>query len=180
MKRTIALFAFVALFFAANTEANAQKLAHLNVDELLSLMPETQTAEGEIKAYADALQKDMEEMQKEAQGRYENLVANQQNWTQLRIAKEQEELELLAQRIQEYQVKAQQDLQNKQMELMQPIIEKAQNAVNDVARDKGYNYVLDSSQSKGVLIFAEGGEDILPYVKAKLGITAPSSPKAGQ
>ena len=180
MKRTIALFAFVALIFAASTEAKAQKLAHLNVDELLSLMPESQAAQKEIEAYATALQKDMEEMQTEAQGRYENLMANQANWTQLRITKEQEDLEMLAQRIQEYQVKAQQDLQNKQMELMKPIIEKAQNAVNDVAKDKGFEYVLDSSQSKGVVIFAEGGEDILPYVKAKLGITAPATPKAGQ
>ena len=171
MKKTIALFAFVALIFAANTEATAQKLAHLNVDELLSLMPETKAAEEEIQAYANALQKDMEEMQTEAQSRYENLMANQANWTQLRLSKEQEELEMLAQRIQEYQGQAQQDLQKKQMDLMKPIIEKAQNAVNEIAREKGFEYVLDSSQSKGVVIFAEKGEDILPYVKAKMGIT---------
>ena len=172
MKRTIALFAFVALIFAANTEASAQKLAHLNVDQLLSLMPETKAAETEIQNYVNALQKDLEEMQSELQTRAENLQANQANWTQLRVAKEQEDLQLLYERIQQYQVKAQEDMQKKQMDLMKPIIEKAQNAVNDVAREKGYTYVLDSSQSKGVVIFTEKGEDILPYVKAKLGITA--------
>ncbi len=170
MRKTIALFATVAILFAANTQANAQKLAHLNVDELLSLMPETKAAEVEIQKYAGQLQKDLEDMQAEAQAKYQNLIANQKNWTQLRVAKEQEELQSIGAKMEEYQQQAQQDLQNKQMELMKPIIEKAQNAVNEVAREKGYTYVLDSSQSKGVVIFAEKGEDILPYVKAKLGV----------
>lgn len=170
MRKTIALFATAALLFAANLSANAQKLAHVNVDELLSLMPETKVAETEIQNYATQLQKDLEDMQAEAQTKYQNLVANQNNWTQLRISKEQEELQSMGAKMEQYQVQAQQDLQNKQLELMKPIIEKAQNAVNAVARDKGYTYVLDSSQSKGVVIFAENGEDILPLVKAKLGI----------
>lgn len=174
MKRIIALFAISTLLLAANA-TQAQKIAHINVDELLGLMPETQAAEQEMQKYAQQLEKDLEEMQAEAQGKYENLLNNQNNWTQLRITKEQEELEGMAQKIQSYQVQAQQDLQNKQRELMEPIIEKAQNAVNDVARDKGYTYVLDSSQSKGVVIFVEKGEDILPLVKAKLGITTTST-----
>jgi outer membrane protein len=170
MKKTIAVFAFAALMFAVNTQAQAQKLAHVNVDELLSLMPETKAAEAELQKYAGQLQKDLEDMQAEAQTKYQNLIANQNNWTQLRVSKEQEELQAIGQKMEEYQQQAQQDLQQKQMTLMKPIIEKAQNAVNTIAREKGYTYVLDSSQSKGVVIFAEKGEDILPLVKAKLGI----------
>ena len=170
MKRILLLFAISATMLAAQT-ATAQKIAHINVDELISLMPETQAAESEMQKYAQQLEKDLEEMQTEAQAKYQNLINNQNNWTQLRITKEQEELEGMAQRIQQYQVQAQQDLQKKQMELMEPIIEKAQNAINGVARDKGYTYVLDSSQSKGVVIYVEKGEDILPLVKAKMGLS---------
>ncbi len=170
MKKTIVLLALAAFTLAANTQAQAQKLAHINVDELLSLMPETKTAETDIQAYAAQLQKDLEDMQAEAQAKYQNLIANQNNWTALRVQKEQEELQAIGQRMEEYQQQAQQDLQKKQMDLMKPIIEKAQTAVNEVAREKGFAYVLDSSQSKGVVIFAEKGEDILPLVKAKLGI----------
>jgi len=182
MKRIFAVLALTTAMMVGHTNAQNQKIAHLSVDQLLSVMPETQAAEAEMQKYADQLQKDLEEMQTEAQTKYQNLLANQKNWTQLRINKEQEELEAMAQRIQQYQMQAQQDLQDKQMELMKPIIEKAQNAVNAVAREKGYNYVLDSSQSKGVVIFVEKGEDILPLVKAKLGITTtttttPTTPK---
>lgn len=172
MKKVLAIVAISAALLGTTTNAAAQKIAHINVDELLGMMPETDAAQNEMQAYADQLQKDLQEMQAEAQAKYQNMLANQNTWTQLRLNKEQEELESIAQKIQQYQQQAQEDLQNKQMELMKPIIEKAQNAVNDVAREKGYTYVLDSSRSKGVVIFVEKGEDIMPMVKAKLGITA--------
>lgn len=171
MKKTIATFAISALMLVAGFQTQAQsKLAHLNVDELISLMPETQAAEAELQKYAEQLQKEMEDMQKEAQAKYQNLLANQTNWTQLRINKEQEELQSMGRKMEEFQMRAQEDLQNKQMELMRPIIQKAQDAVNAVAKEGKLNYVLDSSPSKGVVIFTEGGENILPLVKAKLGI----------
>jgi Skp family chaperone for outer membrane proteins len=53
---------------------------------------------------------------------------------------------------------------------MLPIIEKAQEAVNKVAADNGFAYVLDASASKAVVVYLDGGEDIMPLVKAELGI----------
>lgn len=159
----------MAILFTTNLAAQ-NKVAHLNVDELLSLMPETQAAQVSLKTYQDQLVKEMEDMQKEAQTKYQNLVANQTTWTQLRISKEQEELQSMGQKMEEFQQSAQEELQSKQMELMKPIIEKAQEAVNAVAREGKFNYVLDSSSSKGVVIFTENGENIMPLVKAKLGI----------
>jgi outer membrane protein len=53
---------------------------------------------------------------------------------------------------------------------MMPIIEKAQEAVNVVAKEQGLTYVLDASASKAVVIYLDGGDDIMPLVKAQLGI----------
>ncbi|MDZ7615303.1 MAG: OmpH family outer membrane protein [Flavobacteriaceae bacterium] len=52
--------------------------------------------------------------------------------------------------------------------LLKPVLEKAQTAVNQVAKEKGAQYVLDSSPGKGLLVFE--GEDLMAPVKAKLGI----------
>ena len=81
----------VALNIAILSGAYAQslKIAHINVDQLISVMPETKAMEDEMQRYGEQLQKDMEEMQTEAQTKYQNLIANQNNWTQLRITKEQ-------------------------------------------------------------------------------------------
>ena len=170
MKRIITILALTAALFAINNQAKAQATAHINVDELLAIMPETEAASKEMEKYTYQLQKDLDYLQTEAKTKYENIVANQNNWTQLRLTKEQEELEDMTQRLQQESDQAQQKVSKKQIELMQPIIDKAQNAINDVAREKGYTYVLDSSSSKGVVIFLEKGEDMLPLVKAKLAI----------
>jgi outer membrane protein len=100
----------------------------------------------------------------------QNAQANVDTWTQLRLQKEQEELEAMGQRIMAFNQSAQQELQRKQMDLMLPIIEKAQEAVNKVAADNGFAYVLDASASKAVVVYLDGGEDIMPLVKAELGI----------
>ena len=66
---------------------------------------------------------------------------------------------------------AQEDLQNKQVELLTPIIERATTAVQNVAKANKFTYILDASESKAVVIFAQDGEDIMDKVKKELGIT---------
>ncbi|MGB5263706.1 MAG: OmpH family outer membrane protein, partial [Lutimonas sp.] len=82
--------------------------------------------------------------------------------------KRQQEVEDLQARLQKYGQTADQEIQKKRFDLLKPILEKAQTAVNEVAKAKGVSYVLDSSPGKGLLVFE--GEDLMAPVKAKLGI----------
>ncbi|MEY2963845.1 MAG: hypothetical protein RL754_1106 [Bacteroidota bacterium] len=168
MKRV--LLALALTLGLAGTANAQQKVGHLNVDELLSIMPETQAADADLQAYAGLLEKDATAMQEEYITKMQNAQANSDTWTQLRLQKEQEELQAMGERIMAFNQSAQQDLQKKQMDLMLPIIEKAQEAVNKVAKANGFSYIVDASASKAVLIYVDGGEDIMPLVKAELGI----------
>ena len=56
-------------------------------------------------------------------------------------------------------------LKEKEAELFKPIQDKAMKAINDVAKEQGYQYVLD----RATLIVADG-KDILEDVKKKMGI----------
>jgi outer membrane protein len=80
----------------------------------------------------------------------------------------EKEITDLQQRIQAFQQSADQDLQAKQQELFNPLIEKVKKAIDDVSRENNYNYVFDVGT--GALVFFENGDNILPLVKAKLGI----------
>ena len=71
-------------------------------------------------------------------------------------------------RIQDYREAAEQKVQAKQSELLKPIYDKARKAIEDVAKEKGYGYVIDSSA--GMLLVSPAADDILAPVKAKLGI----------
>lgn len=150
--------------------AMSQKIGHINADSLLQMMPETMEAQKQLEAYGSQLEKDLGEMENELQAKIEKFRKDQNMYTELTKQTKTQEIQELQMRIQDYSQKAQQDLQEKQVELLTPIIEKATNAVKDVAKEEGYTYILDSSPSKAVVIFKENGNNIMPKVKAKLGI----------
>jgi outer membrane protein len=86
------------------------------------------------------------------------------------IIKQTKEREIadLETRITEFQASAEQDFARKQQELYDPLVNKAKDAINSVAKANGFTYILDISM--GVVLFYEGGEDILPLVRANLGL----------
>jgi outer membrane protein len=171
MKTTVKILAICALFFASMANVQAQvKIGHINVDELLGLMPEAKAAQEKLETYTRQLETDFTEMEEELETKYRNFEQNQKMMTELRREKEMQELQDLQMRMQDFQRKAQEDFEKKQRELLTPIIEKAQKAINDVAEENKFTYVMDSSRSKGVVIYTGGGESILPLVKTKLGI----------
>jgi outer membrane protein len=71
-------------------------------------------------------------------------------------------------RIEAFQQSAQQDLSAKQTELITPFITKARQAIKDVAKEGGYAYIINAVED--ILLYSEGGEDVTPQVKKKLGI----------
>lgn len=168
MKRVLLCLALTIGISA--TSVAQQKIGHIDVEELVAEMPETQTANAEVQKFQEQLEGDSQAMQEEYMTKMQNAQSNIDTWTQLRLQKEQEELEAMGQRIMQFNQSAQQELQRKQMDLMLPIIEKAQEAINTVAKSNSFTYILDSSAGKAVVVFLENGEDIMPLVKAELGI----------
>ena len=162
------LLAIALTLGLAGTATAQQKVGHINIQELLAMMPEQKSADDEIQKYAQQLENDLTEMQTEYQTKLQNAQTNQANWTQLQLQTKSEELQSLQQRIIEYQQSAQQDIQRKQYDLQVPIIEKIQNAINSVGKENGFAYIFDVSQ--GSVIYTEGGEDVMALVKAELGI----------
>jgi outer membrane protein len=80
----------------------------------------------------------------------------------------EKEITDLEQRIQTFQQNAELDFQNKQAELYNPLIEKAKTAISEVAEENGYTYIFDAGV--GILLYYEKGDNILPMVRAKLGL----------
>ena len=80
----------------------------------------------------------------------------------------QKELLDLQTRIDDFKTQAQDLLSKKETELVQPLIDKAKKAIDEVAVEKGYNYIFDTGT--GALIYYQDSDDIMPFVKAKLGI----------
>jgi outer membrane protein len=92
--------------------------------------------------------------------------------TELIRSTKESELNELSERIQNFQTQAQQDFERQRVELFRPIQEKAKKAVDEVAEENGFTYIFDIGPGVGAIVYASPDtEDILPLVKAKLGLT---------
>jgi outer membrane protein len=77
--------------------------------------------------------------------------------------------------------KAQEDLQEKQASLQEPVYEKAKKVINEVAKELGYSTVINSTGGY-VLLVSNSADDLMGPVKKKMGIAdkamgTPISPK---
>jgi len=163
--KKIALIAALVLASAASAQSI---VAHVNVDSLLVQMPEYKLAQEALQAEQAKFESEAKEMNAELEKGAQALQANAATWTELRQRQEQTRLQEMYNNIQEYMQGAQGQLQQKEVELITPVLEKLQNAINAVAEIKKVSYVLDASQSKGQVIFAKGGMNLGPDVRAYL------------
>lgn len=156
----------LAFFTLAAFAAGAQKVAHIHLDSLSNLMPETKTAKGIAEAYFNDLKKTVSSMDEEFQKKYNDYLQNEATMNDLVKKTKQDELQSLQTRIQDFNQQAQMDYQKKSAELTAPIMDKAKKAIEAVAKENGYKYVLDTSA--GNVLYSEASEDILLIVKKKL------------
>jgi|TARA_R110002126_G_scaffold142037_2_gene287530 outer membrane protein len=147
--------------------ANAQKMGHIDFEKLVADMPQTTKLKADMEKLGKTYQDEVEGMAKK-------LDAKMKKYTQEQNTQTKEINEIRAKEVQQENARyeqlrqtAYQDMQKKQAEGLQPIIEIAQKAIEEVAATKGILYVLDASVGKGVLV--KKGEDLYAAVKAKLG-----------
>jgi outer membrane protein len=158
----------IVLFVGASSFVNAQsKVAHINVELLLSQMPEMKAAQAELKKLQETYRADIESSMTELKNKYAQYSSESANQTDAENEKRAAELQGYDKSIKEAEQAAYQELQKKQAELMGPITEKAKTAIEKVAASLGYDYVVDATQGGGLIVAK--GKDLLPEVKKELG-----------
>ena len=156
----------LAAFVLTCTTTFAQKYGHVNTQEIFSAMPGADSLQTKLKAFETELTDIYTGMVSEFQTKKEKF--DQEAGTMSSTVRQYREKELvdLQQRIMEFQEGVQNDMQEKQLELMQPFQDKILKAIEDVAKENGYAYIFDTQ----VLLYSEGGDDVSTLVKKKLGI----------
>ena len=162
----------ILLSFFISISANSQtklKIGHIDFAKLYSIMPGLDTAKAKYEEYNKSVQEQYAAMQTELEAKFMDYQANQSNLSEIIRQTKESEINDLKTRMDGFETKAVQDLQNKELELTSPIIEKAREAVKEVAKDAGYTYILNSTE--GLVLYSEPSDDILPMVMKKLGIS---------
>ena len=160
---------FLALLSILTLSTIAQnKFGYINAQEILLLMPEYKAAGTELESFTKTLEAQLGAMNAEYQQSGQEYQANEATYTDLIKQDKVAEITGLEQRIQTFQQNAQQSLQKKEQELLEPILAKARKAIEDVATEGNYTYIFD--KSIGSILYAKDSENVLALVKKKLNL----------
>jgi outer membrane protein len=169
MKKFLALvMVCVALVSAASAQNKEHKFGYINTLELLSLMPEIKPADEELSKYAGELDALFTKMLQEYQAKITELEKTFASMSDDMKQIKAQELQDLEKRITNFEDGISDKLGKKKETLYSPILDKADVAIREVAKENGFTYIFDASV--GAIIYADESDDILPLVKAKLGL----------
>lgn len=164
----IKLFAVVVLIsVTAASSAQDLKFGHINVQELISELPEKQAADRELQSEAQKLQSQLQVMSQELDEKYTNYMEQRDSMSQLIRSTREKEIQDYDQRIQNFNQLAQQSLSQKEQELLEPIITKVENAIEAVGEAEGFIYIFDVS-SQVILYNSDQSVDCKDMVRARL------------
>ena len=146
---------------------SAQKLGHINSQELFMQMPEIAAVEDSVAKEREMYTRLLNDMQEEYKKKVQDYQSKQATMTEAIRQINEEDIYNLQQRIQNtYQI-AEQDIQKKQQELLAPIHERMTKAIKAVGEREGYTYIFDSAAMVHV---GADAKDVTPAVKKELGI----------
>ena len=165
MKRMILAVGILSMAFALH----AQKFGHVTSELLLQSMPEYDSAQTKLQELQQHYELEIERIQVEINKKIEEFNQSEATMSELIKEAKASEVQELQMRLQNYSQTAQQDLQQQSMIVIQPVMDKARSAIDEVAKEHGLIYVFDLSQGNPIYT-SEESLDMVPLVKAKLGV----------
>ena len=166
MKKITLLTALFGTFISASYAQN--KFGYINSRELLEVMPEVKKADSSLQIYAKSFQDQLESMSKEYESKVKDFQANEKTMNEAVKEVKVKEVQQLQERMETLQQSAQEKTSKRREEMYKPILEKADKAIKDVAKENKYDYIFDASG--GAILFAKDSDNVLSLVKTKLGI----------
>ncbi len=167
MRHLKLVLAALMLWLGISNVNAQQKIAHIDVQKILSEMPEFKAGQAEMKKLYATYQKELQEMQDAYQAKLKKYQDEAKTVSEQENQKRVQELMEMEKNIAKAQQDIQEEAQKKEADLMKPIQEKLLKAIKDVAKEKGYDYVFDSSGPTNLIV--ANGPDLYNDVKAKLG-----------
>jgi outer membrane protein len=165
MKQFKTLLIAAILFLGATQITNAQtKTAHVDVSEIMTKMPAMLDAQKQLEKLSGTYDADYKKMVTEYQDKLKKYEAESATVTEAINGERSKEVQEMQKRITDFRDNAQKELQQKESDIVKPLMEKVRASIQKVGKAKGFQYVLDGS----TLLLADGPNLTLD-VKKDLG-----------
>ena len=166
--KVIVVFVFFITFSSSMQAQNPVKIGYIDFNTLISAMPGIDSVKIKLQKYQQTLSDQMDAMGAEFENKYLDYQSKSAGMSDLIKQTKEKELTDLQGRIDAFKAKAQQDFQTKQQELLQPVVDKAKEAIKEVAKENKFTYIINSIED--IMLYAEPTDDVMSLVKKKLGI----------
>lgn len=165
MKQIKTLLIAAIFILGASQTSNAQaKTAHVDVSEIMSKMPAMLDAQKQLEKLSATYDTDYKKMVDEYQTKLKKYEAESATVTDAINADRSKEVQDMQKRIVDYRDNAQKELQQKESDIVKPLMEKVRTSIQKVGKAKGFQYILDGSS----LLLADG-PNLTADVKKDLG-----------
>ena len=170
--RTVFLLLFCV--FAVSAQAQeTQKIGYADWEYIFSQLPEFKQIDNELKTHGTQLENQLKAKYSDYEAKvkaYQGIPATTPDAIK---ADKERELAGLQESIQKFQQDAQTSLQNKQTALMDPVFKKVGKAIEDVAKENGFAFIMAPQVVGGgdILLYSDEKYNISNLVLKKLGVT---------
>jgi len=170
-----------ALMFVGIANAQTTNFGYTNVDYILINIPEAKDIENKLKTEKAQYDKLLQDKIAVFQPKLDDYQKNGQTMSPVIRADREKELQNAQAAIQEFSQNSETALQQKQQQLLAPVLEKIDKTVKEVAKENGYTYVFNTDAGPGttpILLVAPDADNISDLVFKKLGVTPPAKTAA--
>ncbi|MET3034186.1 OmpH family outer membrane protein, partial [Flavobacterium johnsoniae] len=146
MKQIKTLLIAAILVLGASNTMNAQaKVAHVDVSEIMSKMPAMLDAQNQLQKLSGTYDAEYKKMVDEYQTKIKKYEAEAATVTEAVNGDRSKEVQDMQKRIVDYRDNAQKELQQKETDIVKPLMEKVRASIQKIGKAKGFQYVLDGS-----------------------------------
>jgi len=176
MRKLVLLAVFGLITFASQAQT-ATKVGYADPDYILSQMPEAKQIDAELKSMEAQLKGQIEAKIKKFQTELADYQKNGGAMIDAVRQNTERELTQQQQNIEKLQQDAQTTIQNKNTQMMTPVYDKVGKAIEAVAKENGYSFILNQQiGGLDVILYGDDKMDISELVLKHMGVTVAPKP----
>ncbi|MDG5766095.1 OmpH family outer membrane protein [Balneolales bacterium ANBcel1] len=157
------LTVFATLLIAGSLVAQP-RIGYMNPQEVLDNLPERNAIERQLNRFIDQREQEFEERAIEFQNMLARFQQEAPDLSEAETRRRQQELQVLDQELSEFQQRIQRELEQRQSELLSPVLQEMNRIIEQLATEKQLDYVINEATSQGELLLlyvSQQGKDEL-------------------
>jgi outer membrane protein len=172
--RTLSFIIFLAYALVAKTQPadQAQKIGYAETEYIMSQMPEFKKMDDELKTHYSQLENELKLKSDELQAKLKSFQALPASTPDAIKADKQHELAALQQSLEKFKEAARTSYQKKQNDLLDPVYKRIGNAIEEVAKENGFAFIINPrfTEEGQILLSWDEKYNISDLVLKKLGV----------